>query len=338
MSAPTIVTDLNRALRECFAADARVVLWGEDVLSPYGGAFKVTAGLSGEFPSRVFTTPISEAAIVGLGVGAALRGLRPVVEIMFGDFVMLAADQLVNHAAKFAGMYNGAVKVPLVVRTPMGGYRGYGPTHSQSLEKHLLGVPGLQVVAVNHFTSPGELLKTAIMGGAGPVLFIENKVLYAQAVQRGGDGVIEVQEFADDSGYPLVRVSNFSAAAKPDLTAVACGGLSWPWEQALRALAADEIRVELFLPTLLSAPPTTAIVESVVRTGRLLASEEGTHGFGFGAEIIARVAEAIGATQRVKYRQVGAVPVVIPSARSLEREMLPSVETLTSAALAMIQL
>ena len=128
-------------------ADERVILMGEDILDPYGGAFKVTRGLSSAFPDRVLAAPISEAGMVGAAAGMALRGLRPGVEIMFGDFLTLAADQLINHIAKFRWMYNDQVRVPLVVRTPMGGRRGYGPTHSQTLEKLFLGIPGLTVLA-----------------------------------------------------------------------------------------------------------------------------------------------------------------------------------------------
>lgn len=138
-----VLDSLNAALHGCLEADDSVVVLGEDILDPYGGAFKVTRGLSSAFPDRVVTTPVSEAGIVGLANGMALRGLRPVVEVMFGDFTTLVADQLINHAAKFAAMYGHRVSVPLVVRTPMGGRRGYGPTHSQTLEKLFLGVPGL---------------------------------------------------------------------------------------------------------------------------------------------------------------------------------------------------
>ena len=144
---PTVLDSLNQALHGLMDGDVRVVVLGEDILDPYGGAFKVTRGLSSRFPERVFTTPISEAAIVGLASGLSLRGLRPIAEIMFGDFLLLAGDQLVNHAAKFRWMYNDGVRVPMVIRTPMGGRRGYGPTHSQSIEKHFMGVPGLWVVA-----------------------------------------------------------------------------------------------------------------------------------------------------------------------------------------------
>ena len=175
----TVLAALNAGLHQAFAADERVLLLGEDVLDPYGGAFKVTKGLSSAYPERVLTTPISEAGIVGVASGMALRGLRPVVEIMFGDFLTLAADQIINHASKFRWMYNDQVRVPLVVRTPMGGRRGYGPTHSQTLEKLFLGVPGLRVVAPAAFGDPGELLRRIILESEDPLLFIENKLLYS---------------------------------------------------------------------------------------------------------------------------------------------------------------
>src|SRR3972149_2662605 len=141
---PTVLEALNRGLHQAFAQDARVYLIGEDLLDPYGGAFKVSKGLSTKDPDRVWTSPVSEAAIVGVAAGMALRGLRPVVEIMFGDFSTLIADQVINSLSKFAEMYNGQVEVPVVIRTPMGGRRGYGPTHSQTMEKLFLGVPGLR--------------------------------------------------------------------------------------------------------------------------------------------------------------------------------------------------
>ena len=174
----TVLDSLNAGLHRALAADERVHLLGEDILDPYGGAFKVTKGLSTAFPDRVLTTPVSEAGIVGLATGMALRGLRPIVEIMFGDFTTLVVDQVVNHAAKFRSMYNQQVRVPLVIRTPMGGRRGYGATHSQSLEKLFLGVPGLRVLAPTAMADPGALLADAVLGTEDPVLFVEHKILY----------------------------------------------------------------------------------------------------------------------------------------------------------------
>ena len=155
-------TLIHDALRRNMIRDDRIVLLGEDIEGPYGGAFKVTKNLSREFPGRVRNTPISESAIVGLGNGLALSGLVPVCEIMFGDFLTLAADQLINHASKFRYMYNDQVDLRMVVRTPMGGKRGYGPTHSQSLEKHFLGLPGMRMLALHHRYDPGARLRRAV--------------------------------------------------------------------------------------------------------------------------------------------------------------------------------
>ena len=138
-SMPSVLESLNSALHRAFSDNLNVYLLGEDILDPYGGAFKVSRGLSTSFPERVLTTPISEAGFVGVAAGMALRGLRPVVEIMFGDFVTLIADQMINHIAKFRWMYNNQVRLPIVIRTPMGGRRGYGPTHSQTLGKTISG-------------------------------------------------------------------------------------------------------------------------------------------------------------------------------------------------------
>ena len=166
---PTVLDSLNSALHQAFSDNKTVFLLGEDVLDPYGGAFKVTRGLSTQFPHRVLTTPISEAGFVGVATGMALRGLRPVVEIMFGDFISLIADQIINHLTKFRWMYNDQVSVPLVIRSPMGGRRGYGPTHSQTLEKLFLGIPCLKVIAPAALSAPdgskgpGELLYQAII-------------------------------------------------------------------------------------------------------------------------------------------------------------------------------
>ena len=152
---------------------------------PYGGAFKVTQGLSDAYPDRVLTTPISEASLFGVAAGMALRGRRPILEIMFGDFIALGFDQVVNGISKFREMYDDQVTVPLVVRTPMGGRRGYGPTHSQSLEKLLLGVPNICVVAASECHDIGALLTDAVEDER-PVFFVENKLMYGRPNRRPG--------------------------------------------------------------------------------------------------------------------------------------------------------
>ena len=215
---PTVIESLNRALHKAMVSDERVYVIGEDILDPYGGAFKVTKGLSTAFPHRTLTTPVSEAGMIGIATGMALRGLLPVVEIMFGDFLTLAADQVINHMTKFRYMYNNQVSVPIVLRTPMGGRRGYGPTHSQTIEKLFMGSPGLRILAPSVLIDPGELLLLAIFEDDDPVLFIENKIMYTQSV-LGDD---ELNEFKDEYEIMILSEYTFNSLVLRAISCVYC--------------------------------------------------------------------------------------------------------------------
>jgi len=328
----TVLDSLNSALGRAMQADERVYLLGEDILDPYGGAFKVTRGLSTKYPERVLTTPISEAAIVGLANGMALRGLRPVAEIMFGDFVTLIADQLVNHAAKFRWMYNDNVRVPLVIRAPMGGRRGYGPTHSQSLEKMFLGVPGLKVVAPNTLGDPGRLLEAAIADD-DPVLFVEHKLLYTRPLLETGKGELidfEVRTSADP--YPNFVVS--IPGSRPQLTLATYGyNFELARAAALNLLIEHEIFAEIILFSQLSPFQMDSLEESLQRSHRLLTVEEGTRSLGWGAELAARAAEAV---EGLRVRRVAALDLPIANAKSLEDAILPSVQDIVQSALSLV--
>jgi pyruvate/2-oxoglutarate/acetoin dehydrogenase E1 component len=330
----TVLESLQRGLRDCLAESPDVRVLGEDILDPYGGAFKVTRGLSTEFPDRVLTTPVSEAGIIGLSVGMALRGLRPVAEIMFGDFVLLAADQLINHAAKLRWMTGDRVRVPLVVRTPMGGGRGYGPTHSQSLEKHLMGAPGLRTVAVTAIGDPGALLRTAVLADEDPVLFIEHKLLYAAPLQvEGSDAELEIR--ALEGGYPAYRV-RVAGAPAPILTLASYGYPAEQARQALKTLAMQhEVFTELVVYTQLSPFNPFPLLDSLRETRHLLTVEEGTRSLGWGAEVLASAMEAPGSSFRAG--RVASPDLPIPAARTLEAAVLPSVEGIVSAALAILR-
>ena len=323
-----VLDSLNAGLHRAFQADERVYLLGEDVLDPYGGAFRVSRGLSSEYPQRVITTPISEAGIVGVATGMALRGLRPVVEIMFGDFLTLAADQLINHAAKFRYMYNEAVRVPLVVRTPMGGRRGYGPTHSQSLEKYFLGVPGLRVLAPTTLGEPGRLLEKAILENEDPLLFVENKLLYLlPLLQEGSLGEFEVHTVESDDSFVL----RLQGAPPPTLTIAAYGYMAELARQAMLRLAYElEIFTELVIPTQLSPFTSEPLLASAVRTGQLLVLEEGTITLGWGAEVIARCAESTPNLRR--YARLAAPDQPIPASRPQEEAVLPGVDQILQSA------
>jgi 2-oxoisovalerate dehydrogenase E1 component len=326
-----VVERIRHGLRDLLATDPRVVLLGEDLEDPYGGAFKATRGLSTDFPGRVMNTPISEAAVVGFGSGLALAGFRPIAEIMFGDFILLAADQIINQASKFEYMYNGQVRVPLLIRAPMGGRRGYGATHSQSVEKHLLGVPGLTVIAANAMIDPALLLKQIHTLLDSPCVLIENKLLYTEQMRcMAADRRPWLQ---NDAPFPTLKLD---AQGRGDLTIVAYGEMAGHVEAAVkRAFEEEEILAEVIIPTQIHPLDTAPIIESVGRTGRVLVAEEGQGFAGFGAEVLAVCAQR--ASRPVSASRVFAAPHPIPCSRELEMHALPDASSIFNEILRLVK-
>ncbi len=315
---------VQEALREEMARDPRVFLMGEDI-GVYGGAFGATRGLLGEFGAeRVRCTPISEATIVGTGIGAALTGMRPVVEIMFMDFVTLAMDQIANHAAKFRYMYGEQARVPLVIRTPAGGGRSYGATHSQSLEAWFLHVPGLKVIAPATPADVKGLLKSAIRDD-NPVLCVEHKRLYASVGPvADGDVTLPLGEAAvrrEGTDITLVAYSYYVSVAL----------------QAAEALAAQGIEAEVVDLRTLVPLDTDTVLDSVRKTGRLICIEEGTRTGGVGAEIAARVAEEAYEYLDAPIRRIAAPDIPIPFSPVLEEAALPKLDDIVHTVLDLLQ-
>lgn len=317
---------LNAALRSLLEASREVILLGEDLHDPYGGAFKVTAGLSTDFPDRVISTPISEAGVVGSAIGLALAGFRPVVEIMFADFITLAFDQIANHAVKFPGMFPDS-SVPLVVRTPAGGRRGYGPTHSQSPENLLCGVPGLTVIFPSARHDPGVLLGNAVLRWPWPTVFLEHKLLYGVRVDAGDYTLCQAS--GEDAGgdlFPtLVR-----HAPDPDVTLVAYGGMVETAEAVAAELEAEELSVQIVIPALLSPLPRHTLIRLLADQPRVVVIEESHSEFSFAAELGTSLLEG---GFKGQFTRVGTPPVPIPAARSLESLVIPDKETVLQAIL-----
>jgi 2-oxoisovalerate dehydrogenase E1 component len=308
---------LNNALDELLAGHPEVIILGEDLHDPYGGAFKVTAGLSTRYPGRVISTPISEAGVVGAAIGLALHGYRPVVEIMFADFLSLAMDQLYNHAVKFPGMFPEA-RVPLVVRTPSGGRRGYGPTHSQSPENLMTGVPGLTIVFPSHRHDPGLLLRRAVLGWNSPTVFFEHKLLYGRTVDNADYRELEPDP-SDPGGAWFPALSRGSG--EPDVSLVAYGDSVRLAESVATQLEEEEISFEIVAPSLLAPLPRATLVNHLISSPRIVVIEEAPTEFGFAAELGTALLEA---GFQGRYRRVASPPVPIPAARSLETTVLPS--------------
>jgi len=313
---------LNQALREEMQADESVFIMGEDV-GVFQGAFKVTAGLLEDFgEKRVRDTPISENTIVGMGVGAAMGGLRPVVEIMTINFSLLAMDQIVNSAASIRYMFNAQVKVPLVIRMPQGGGHQLGPTHSHSLEAWFLHVPGLLVAVPSTPADAKGLLKAAIRDD-NPVIFIEHEALYGKKgeVPENGEplrfGEAAVRREGDD--VTIVGVSRMAATAL----------------QAAETLAAEhEVEADVIDPRTLRPLDLDTILESVRKTNRAVIVEEGWPHGGVGANFAALIQEQAFDYLDAPVARVTGADIPMPYSKPLEQAAFPHEEHVVQAALA----
>ncbi|MCK6471471.1 MAG: dehydrogenase E1 component subunit alpha/beta [Planctomycetes bacterium] len=310
---------IQEALREAMDRDQRYFIFGEDV-AEYGGCFKVTRGMLADYgKERIVNTPVSEAGIAGLCVGAAMGGARPVGEFMFMDFILLALDQLLNHAAKFHYIYDGQVKAPLVMRTPMGGYRGYGATHSQCLDALLMHMPGLRVVTPWSPRDAKGLLATCLEE-ENPVVFVEHKALY------GAQGPVPKQS----ERIPLGRAKIVRAGK--DLTLCANSYMVSMALQAAETLAKESIEAEVVDLRCLAPLDRETVAKSAARTGALVTVEESHYTGGWGAEIAASVQELAFGYLDAPILRVAAADVPIASAPEMERAILPSADKIVAAA------
>ena len=300
---------LGQALREEFDRDEKVFLMGEDI-GIYGGCFGISKGLRAEYgPERVIDTPLAESVIVGAGVGAALKGYRPVVEIMFADFLSLAMDQLVNNAAKMIYMHDGETTLPLVIRTPQGGGLTLGPHHSQCIESWLLNVPGLKIVLPSSPYNAKGLLKSAIRDN-NPVVFLENKLLYNDKGEVP-DGEYTVPIGKADIARPGkdITVLTYSTIVKKALTAA-------------DALAKEGIDVEVVDILTLKPLDVDTIIKSVKKTGKAIIAHEAPVFGGAGAEIAATIQQEAFDYLDKPIGRVGSLPIPVPFSPTLEQAYL----------------
>jgi pyruvate/2-oxoglutarate/acetoin dehydrogenase E1 component len=301
------------------AADPTVLVIGEDI-ARHGGLFGVTAGLLDEFGAeRVIDSPISEAAITGFGTGGALIGCRPIVELQISDFISLAMDQLVNHAAKWRYMSGGQVSVPLVVRGPISNAIGMAAQHSQSLEAWFVHAPGLVVIMPSTAYDAKGLLKSAIRDD-NPVVFLEKRLLYSRK------SPVPADEFVVPIGVADVKREG------SDATIVAAGASTHLALQGARQLAREGIELEVVDPRTLKPLDIDTIAESVGKTGRLIVLNEGARAGGFASEVVARTLDHVGISElKATPLRVTAKDTPIPYSASLEREVLPSLDDLLAA-------
>ncbi|MDR2520036.1 MAG: alpha-ketoacid dehydrogenase subunit beta [Eubacteriaceae bacterium] len=314
---------IRDAMREAMMEDESVVLVGEDI-GLYGGCFGVSRGMIEEFgPERIIETPISETAFSGAAVGMALMGMRPIVEIMFGDFVTLAADPIINHAAKYRFMSGGQVSVPLVLRTPFGSGTGAAAQHSQTMEAMFLNTPGLKVVAPATPKDAKGLLRSAI-ADPGPVLFFENKLLYRQT------GEVPESPYSIPIGKAEIKRPG------SDITLITWSRMLDPCLQAADALEQDGVSAEVLDLRTLRPLDSESIAESVKRTSRALIVYEAPKFGGFGGEATAAIMES----EAFYYldhpvKRLAGKEIPVPYSPELESSIAPSAGSIRQMALEM---
>ncbi len=337
MSRQTIAESLRDGIAEEMRRDPAVFCLGEDIAIPggWGGAFTVTLGLEAEFPDRMLNTPIAELGFFGAAVGAAIMGMRPIVDVQYGDFLFLAMDQIVNNAAKLRYMSGGKVSVPMVMRAPVGA-TGRGSQHAQSMERYFIGVPGIKVVAVSNAYDAKGILKSAVRDG-NPVLMFEHKLLYGSKGARTESGAVDASSEIPAADYtvPLGR-----AAVRREGRSVSI--LAWLLmvhlaEQAAAILAEEGIEAEVIDVRSLAPLDLGTLCDSARKTRRVLVVEEGPITGGVNAEIAAAISERVGRDLLAPVTRLASPDVPVPFSPPLENAYRPSVEQIVAAARKLVQ-
>lgn len=309
---------LNEALREEMSADGDVLIMGEDI-GRFGGVYAVTKGLYDEFGEwRVIDTPISEAAMVGMATGAAMVGKRPIVEIMYMDFLLVCADQLGNQAAKMRYMSGGQVAVPMTIRTQTGGWRGGGAQHTQCLESMFAQMPGLKIAMPATPADAKGMLKSAIRDD-NPVVFVEHRLLYA------AEGEVPDGEHVVPLGQAEVKREG------SDLTLITSSMMVHHCLAAADELASAGVDVEVVDVRSIVPLDMETIAGSVAKTSRAVVAHQSHRSFGWGAEVAARIGEECFDDLDGPVRRIGAADVPYPSSKKLEEAVLPSAAKIVAA-------
>ncbi len=315
----TFAQAIREALDEELARDERIFIMGEDV-GAWGGVFRTTEGLFQKYGAdRVIDTPLSEAGFVGLAVGAAMTGLHPVPEIMFGDFITLVMDQIVNQAAKMRYMTGGQVEVPMTVRATMGGGRSSGAQHSQSWHAWFAHVPGVKVVVPSTPYDAKGLLKTALRD-PNPVVFFEDKVMYHKI-----KGLVPEEEYLIPFGQADIKREG------SDVTLIALSRMIHPTLAAAEKLAAEGIQAEVVDPRTLTPLDEQTLIASVAKTGGAVIVDEGYNRFGVTAELAAVIAQGAFDYLDAPIERLGAMDVPIPFSPVLEFATIPDEERIIAA-------
>jgi pyruvate dehydrogenase E1 component beta subunit len=332
-----IAEALREAITEEMERDPRVFCIGEDigVSGGWGGAFTVTLGLEKKFPDRMIDTPIAELGFFGIAIGAALMGMRPIADVQYGDFLLLASDQIINNAAKMRYMSGGTAKVPLVMRAPIGA-TGRGAQHAQSMERFFTGVPGLKVVAPSNAYDAKGLLKAAVRDD-DPVMIFEHKLLYGSRGARAEAGAVDATSDIPEHDYIVPLNQAVLRREGSDVTILAWLLMLHHALAAAELLAKEGIKAEVVDARSLSPLDYDTIGRSVCKTGRVLIVEEGPKTGGVGGELAAGLTERFGESLLRPVTRLASPDIPVPFTPVLENAYRPDVPRVVDAARRLVQ-
>jgi pyruvate/2-oxoglutarate/acetoin dehydrogenase E1 component len=326
-----VINNLNQAMHRLFQSDPSVFLIGEDIADPYGGAFKAAKGLSSAYSDRVISSPISELAIAGFASGLSLMGNKPIVEVMFGDFAALCFDQILNFISKSVTMYGRHYPLNFLLRCPVGGNRGYGPTHSQSLQKHFIGIPNLNLFELSPFHDSYHVLSQILNSGIPSILF-EDKVLYTEPMftERQKDEDLFQVEFLDQAENYVRVFSEY--ITHPSIAVITGGGTSYRCLAAMNRLFMDyEIGCEMFVTSKLYPLDLQSLLPFLHSKKFIFVVEESTAGGTWGNDISVQLYQRMMGTLSHPIQYVHSKDSVIPSTRHLETAILVQEEDVYQA-------
>jgi len=331
-----IAEALREAIAEEMERDPRVFCLGEDIAVPggWGGAFTVTLGLEKRFPDRMLNTPIAELGSFGVACGAAMMGMRPIVDVQYGDFLLLAFDQIVNNIAKLRYMSGGQITLPLVMRAPVGA-TGRGSQHAQNVERYFTGVPGIKVLAVSTAYDAKGILKAAVRDD-NPVMIFEHKLLYGSKGVRAESGAVDATSEIPDGDYTVPLDTAAIRRVGGDVTILAWLLMAHYALDAARQLDAEGIDAEVIDVRSLSPLDYDTIGPSVRKTGRVVIVEEGPQTGSISAELAAGILERFGDCLRCPIRRVASADVPAPFSPVLENAYRPDAPRIVQAARAVM--
>ncbi|MCX7704743.1 MAG: alpha-ketoacid dehydrogenase subunit beta [bacterium] len=338
MARLTVAEALRQAIKEEMRRDENVYCIGEDIGIPggWGGAFTVTLGLEKEFPDRIINTPISEAGFFGIALGSSLKGLRPIVDVQYGDFLFCAMDQIANQIAKLRYMSGGKLKTPIVIRAPVG-FTGRGAQHSQMMEPFFLCLPGIKIITPATAYDSKGLLKSAVRDD-NPVIIFEHKLLYGAKGARSEAGSIDASSEIPEEEYTIPIGKGIIRREGTDVTVIATLLMMHKACEAAEILAREGISIEVIDPRSLVPFDWELVRKSIEKTGRVVIVEESPRRGGIGAEIAATIAEEMIDFLIAPIKRVAAPDTPAPFSPALEKFYVPSIEKIMTAVREVISL